>query len=277
MEGQLHRRLRISVAAIFIVVGAQGVEAEGPQGPPDRNKETRVAVYTSPDSAVVEADQRLGSPAISDFRKSSPKRRRCRLERVAGLGEASDQIWAEHPGEALHRLECDGGFAGLVWRRVDPAPGMRRSVAPADIALHLRDEIPMPTVDVRINPDVGLVGTESWFWIEGYEGEPIARSTDAFGRPVEVEARVTRYEWSFGDGGTFAADFPGKPYPQRSSVRHQYERSSALQPDGFPVEVRFIFVVRYRVDGGPWVDLPGISRSATRRYEVQESQAVILR
>ena len=56
--------------------------------------------------------------------------------------------------------------------------------------MHLRDQIPVPNVDIRINPDRGLVGVDSWFWIEGYDGSPIEESTDAFGQQVEVEARV---------------------------------------------------------------------------------------
>ena len=33
--------------------------------------------------------------------------------------------------------------------------------------------------------------------------------------------------------------------------------------------------VRYRVGGGGWIDLPGITRVAQAVYPVQESQAVI--
>ena len=54
-----------------------------------------------------------------------------------------------------------------------------------------------------------------------------------------------------------------------------YERSSAGLAHGYPVEVTFTFDVRYRVDGGGWIELPGITRVASASYPVRESQAVI--
>ncbi|MCA1840131.1 MAG: hypothetical protein LC723_07360, partial [Actinobacteria bacterium] len=66
-------------------------------------------------------------------------------------------------------------------------------------------------------------------------------------------------------------------YPHRSSVRHVFERSSADFPDGYSIDVSFVFDVRYRVDGGGWTSLPGITRTAHADYRVRESQAVIQR
>jgi hypothetical protein len=163
---------------------------------------------------------------------------------------------------------------GLIWldtSEEDPASALD----PETIAMHIRDEIPVPSVEIRINPGRGLVGVESWFWLEGYDGTPIEDSTDAFGQLVEVEARVKRYEWSFGDDDTIAARTPGRPYPHRSQIRHVYQRSSVGRPSGYPVEITFVFDVRYRVDGGGWVEIPGITRVAETSYRVRESQAVI--
>lgn len=143
--------------------------------------------------------------------------------------------------------------------------------------MQLRDEVPMPTVGIHANPGVGLVATESWFWIEGYSGEPITSSTDAFGRPIEVEAKAERYEWHFGDGSSLVTTSPGRSYPQRSEVRHIYERSSAGTEGGYLVQARFVFSVQYRVGGGAPIELPGIIRTAAFRYPVRESQAVIAR
>ena len=86
---------------------------------------------------------------------------------------------------------------------------------------------------------------------------------------------MTSYEWSFGDGDTIASKTPGRPYPHRSDVRHVYQRSSAGLASGYAVEVTFAFDVRYRVDGGGWVELPAIRRVAGTSYRVRESQAVI--
>jgi hypothetical protein len=141
--------------------------------------------------------------------------------------------------------------------------------------MRLRDALPIPQVAVKINPNRGLVGAESWFWLQGYSGAPLSRSTNAFGSSVEVDARVTRYTWRFGDGSSITSSTPGRAYPSRSTVRHTYERSSADFSNGYPVDVDFEFVVRYRVGNGGWTSIPGISRSAHGDYLVRESQAVI--
>jgi hypothetical protein len=173
-------------------------------------------------------------------------------------------------------LWCDDELVGLVWVTVgeggDPVPD---GANPEEVAMRLREQIPIPNVSIDMNPELGLVGVESWFWIEGYDGSPITDSTDAFGRLVEVEAQVLRYEWSFGDGATIVGSTVGSPYPERSDIRHVYERSSLGHPGGYQVQVGFVFSVRYRVDGGGWIDLPGITRVAQASYPVRESQAVI--
>jgi hypothetical protein len=176
------------------------------------------------------------------------------------------------------KIICDGEWRGTVWLPIpedgESTPG---SAEPRDVAMQLRDRMPIPRVDVSINPARGLVGVEAWFWIDGYAGAPLTNSTAAFGDLVEVQARVERYEWSFGDGTTLTSESPGQAYPARSSVRHMYERSSAGLPEGYSVDADFVFSVRYRVNGGSWIELPGITRSAHADYEVRESQAVIQR
>lgn len=241
---------------------------------PYREKPTTV-VYTTKDSAVIEASKEtktVGTPVLSHG-----GRRQCERD-TANIGFGSSRIYAEHAaaGETSFMLYCDGELVGLVWRKINPEP-RRAPLTPIEIAERLRREIPLPAGSVRMNPDLGLVGTESWFWIEGYRGEPLTTSTDALGVPVTVEARPTTYQWSFGDGTTLETTAPGTAYPERSEVRHVFEQSSSSMPGGYPVEVRFGFAVRYSTIGGDWVDLPAITRTASARYQVRESQAVLSR
>lgn len=274
MESHFHNWIRGTLACILLIAAASPASAQENQVPPDRNRETRVVVYTEPTAAVVEADAIGGAPGAIPTKNSGG--RKCRLEPdTTNVSLANTSFYAAHPDETSFYLYCNGQYVGVVWRKNDP--GTPRSAVPTeDVAMNLREEIPMPQVSIRANPAVGLVGAESWFWVEGYSGAPITRSTDAFGRIVEVEAGVTRYEWAFGDGVTVAGSL-GRPYPERSDIRHTYERSSARSGDGYAAEVRFVFSVRYRIDGSAWVDLPGITRTASFRYPVQESQAVISR
>lgn len=190
------------------------------------------------------------------------------------------EYWGRRMRYAPYNLYCNGEWQGIIWIEItldengDPVP---IPTTPQEVAEYLRDHMPVPRATVGINPVRGVVGVESWFWMQGYDGSLITDSTDAFGYLVEIQARVTRYSWSFGDGATVEGTSPGQAYPARSQVRHTYERSSAGMTVGYPVEASFTFQVRYRVDGGPWIALPGISRTASSSYPVRESQAVIQR
>lgn len=257
--------------AVVIAMPAAGQEAPPPPWKPRPN----VIVRTQPDAAVLEADAIARQPGSPGQEVVSPKRR-CHLEVQGNIGFGSAALWAEHPDETLFAVSCEGKIVGFVWRRIDPTPSPARRAGAREIATHLRDEIPVPNVEIRINPLIGLVGTESWFWLEGYSGAPIVKSTDALGSRVDVEATVTGYDWVFGDGTGIAGTSPGRPYPERSEVRHVFERSSTTA-DGYRVRVQFTFDVRYRIDGGEWNVLPGISRETTAHYRVIESQAVIVR
>ena len=93
----------------------------------------------------------------------------------------------------------------LVATHVSPAaasnPGAA-SVDPADVARDLLAEAPLPNVQIRMNPALGLVAVPAWFWIEGYDGGPITVS-----RTIEVlpGPPVT------GGGGDDSDPFEGLP------------------------------------------------------------------
>lgn len=277
MEGR--RNNRVSVSLLLAVVLASQVPTASAAGGTingPRDTPSSAIVYTTPDKAVIEATKETRSSAVSNSKGS---KRNCRLERdTANIGSGTSRLYAEHAaaGETSFNLYCDGEFVGLIWRNLDPGP-RRSAISPVEMAERLREEIPIPTGLVRINPSQGLVGAESWFWIEGYDGKPVTHSTDALGIPVTVEARPMEFLWSFGDGTTVVTTSPGVAFPRESEIRHVFERSSASVPGGYPVEVRFNFAVRYRAGGSDWVELPGITRVATARYQVRESQAVLTR
>lgn len=272
MEDRQNHRVRIAVGIVLALVLA------GPPAHADNHEDpftwpTDVVVETGTDAVVVEADAQGTIPGAGGSGGGSG----CWLDPVGTIGQIFVDSFEEqlsNPDLFPFLLWCGEEMRGLVWLDMsagDPVPALD----PETIAMHIRDEIPVPSAEIRVNPDRGLVGVESWFWIEGYDGSPIEESTNAFGQLVEVEARVTRYEWSFGDGVRIGARTPGRQYPDRSDIRHVYQRSSAGLPSGYSVEVTFAFDVRYRVDGGEWIELPGISRVAETSYPVRESQAVI--
>jgi hypothetical protein len=248
--------------------------------------DTTITVGTDDDGVNVDAGTggtQPGDGGGSNDGGGSGSAPRCHLEEITS-DQWDDSIdleyWARRMRYAPYNLYCDGAWKGVVWIEIIIDDGGNPVPPPADplqVAERLRDQLPVPRVSVEINPDRGVVGVDSWFWLDGYSGSTLRRSTDAFGWLVEVEARVTHYRWSFGDGAVVSSESPGRAYPDRSTVRHVYERSSAGLPQGYPVDVSFVFEVRYRVDGGAWIVLPGITRTARVDYAVRESQAVLQR
>jgi hypothetical protein len=274
MEDRRDHRVSVALIALALLL-LQTASAKAQSHDDDQfDFESTTVVDTNNDAVVVEGDAQA---TILGAGGSSGGSSGCWLDPVGTIGEifvdSFEEQWS-NPDLMPYLLWCGDEMRGLVW--LDTSGGSAApALDPETIAMHIRDEIPVPDADIRINPDRGLVGVDSWFWIEGYDGAPIEESTDAFGQTVEVEARVTSYEWAFGDGDTIEAGTPGRPYPHRSQIRHVYERSSAGLAAGYIVEVTFTFEVRYRVDGGGWLDLPGITRFASTSYPVRESQAVI--
>jgi hypothetical protein len=276
MEDRRDHRVRrlVILSVVLLAVSGEATAQEQESGPFEPWPST-VSVSTNPNAVVVES-QGGGTAPGGTGTQASGGGSNCWVEGPGNIGMASVDLVSQEPNLLPYTLICDGEAVGVVWLPIDGGGGpVAPAFSPREIALSLRDRIPIPSVTIEINPERGLVGVESWFWIEGYDGEPITESTDGFGSRVDVEARVQRYEWSFGDGKRMRTENPGRPYPERSDVRHMYERSSLGHEGGYPVEVGFFFSVRYRVDGRGWIDLPGIERVAEARYPVRESQAVI--
>jgi hypothetical protein len=277
MEDRGDHRVRRAVALTFaLLLSVRVAQAQEHDTDPFEPWPSTVSVETNPDSVIVESEVHGTLPGGSGS-QASGSGASCHPEPIGHIGESLyEEFWSRPPNEFPFMVWCDGEAVGLVWLTVGGGgPPPVAALSPEQVAMRLRETIPMPNVTIEANPERGLVGVESWFWIEGYNGESIVESTDAFGRRVEVEARVEHYEWSFGDGKAIRSESPGRPYPQRSDVRHVYERSSLGYPKGYTVEAGFFFSVRYRVGGGGWIDLPGIERMAQTQYPVRESQAVI--
>jgi hypothetical protein len=273
MEDRRDHRISVValVTAVLMLLGPAAM-ADGPDDDQFDFNPTTV-VNTNTNGAVVSSDTQATTMGTGGSAGGGSD---CRLEVVGTIGEIFVDSFGTQLSQGLdpYLLWCGNEMRGLVW--LDPnAGGAAPAHDPQTIAMHLREEIPVPNAEIKINPTRGLVGVDSWFWIDGYNGSPIEESTNAFGQRVEVEARVTRYEWSFGDGKTLESKTVGRSYPHRSQIRHVYELSSAGLASGYRVEVSFSFNVRYRIDGGGWIDLPGISRVAGAAYPVRESQSVI--
>ena len=283
MEARGRYRVQVVIAVALtslLVIGSSPARADGQGSGPIYFPPT-TTVTTDSSGVNVDSQMTGQSPGVSGTGTQASGAPHCYLREVPGSEMDEDlvnQYWAMHMQYAPYYVICGTEKRGIVWIEISlatPGTSSGSSQNPRDVAMRLRDHMPVPLANVRINPGQGLVGTESWFWIQGYNGAPITDSTNAFGKVIKVQAVVTHYEWSFGDGATVTSDTPGQAYPSRSAVRHVYEQSSSGAQSGYGVVVNFVFTVRYRVGNGPWIEIPGITRTAQADYAVRESQAVI--
>lgn len=179
------------------------------------------------------------------------------------------------PDHRAYHVFCDGHYVTTVWLLPTQFTAAPQGPTVRDLAEELVRDLPFPAAAVGVSPGSrGLTGLESWYWVEGYDGAALTDSVTGFGLTVDVEARPAAVRWDFGDGTEPADAGLGLPFPLRSTVTHVYERRSPAA--GFTVRVDFELAARYRVDGGDWIDLSSVTRSAQRTYPVVESRAQLV-
>lgn len=240
---------------------------------------------------------------------------------IPNISPATREHWQEElenrPDETPYTLVVDGEFQGIIWIpnrddnniRFGPPPdapladtrptGNGSSTDPREVALDALGHVPLPNLQLHMNPALGLVAMPGWFWVEGYDGQPFGTSRTVVIPPevgpevpfeevpeddprrqassftVEVRVWPSRYDWSFGDGASLVTHSLGKPYPAESEIQHTYEYSSLQFPNGFPVRLIVEFSAEFRVNGGPPQGLPPIRQTYEAGYRVQEVQTVL--
>jgi hypothetical protein len=128
-------------------------------------------------------------------------------------------------------------------------------------------------------PDNVLVGLDTWFWLDGWDGEPIRTTVTApWGDSIELELSLIEVEWRFGDGGPPLRGGLGEAHPEESSIAHLYERrsTSRIAPDGaFDLSATIRIAVRYWYDGdGPFSVAP-LETTHTAPVVVRQLQSVL--
>jgi hypothetical protein len=154
---------------------------------------------------------------------------------------------------------------------VPPAPPQNACTAIAGAVLNIcgtaashavltAPAVPLPPVDIHVNPVHGVVHVPDWYWASGYDGSPESATRDYSlhwslpGPPiidpvtgavighgpgrsgdyhisVTVNYQPSRYRWDFGDGTVIDTSSLGQPFPVTSDVQHSYNLSSLLQPN----------------------------------------------
>lgn len=173
------------------------------------------------------------------------------------------------PEYSVYQVFCDTTYVGAVWLRPQ-----QFGVNAFDIAERLVRDLPYPPATVGTNPQTrGLTGLETWFWVAGYTGAPLADTVMQFGLRVDVEAVPASVSWDYGDGTTARGLGLGSAPPHRSTVAHTFEVRGR---PAFTVRALVMLSVRWRLNGGPWQALDPVVRTATRAYPVVESRAALV-
>lgn len=241
---------------------------------------------------------------------------------MPNIGNASAAQWREEfrrrPNQTPWLVYYDGQLVDIIWLSSQTNPNSVRfgtppantlpqasaptagvSIDPRQVALDAFEHVPLPNIQIRMNPSLGLVALPGWFWVEGYNGQSFGTSRTVEVPPavgaevpvdivpaddprrrgssftVEVRVWASKYEWSFGDGASLVTRSLGKPYPAESDIQHTYEYSSRRFPSGFPVRLTVEYSAEYRVNGGAPQPLPPIRRTYEAGYRVQEVQPVL--
>jgi hypothetical protein len=175
-----------------------------------------------------------------------------------------------HPDAQLALLLCDGLVVQPIW--VAPDDVVDLDAAARSEAQRYVEDVLEPGMDVGVNPAAaGLVGLDSWFWVEGFSGQVAAPPISAFGVTIEVRMSAAAVSWDFGDGTVEAGDL-GRAYPEESTVRHVHQRDGE-----YTITATVELAAEYRVDGGAWLALPGLEATASTAHPVQEREAVVTR
>ncbi len=223
----------------------------------------------------------------------------------AGDGAGAD-YFASGMDHYTSWLTFDGRAQRLqVLSTAEPRTVMQLAMSPQDIAcVHVqaydklqnaspervacsraRGAPPMPAWNlaamVAANPgNIGLVGLDSWFWLEPTPTAVTIHETEA-GIDYALTAAPMSASWDFGDGNSarFAGSSGyGRPYPQPSSVTHLFE---AHDQDGYEVRASVLYAVSWMAtiggqEVGPYPMGTFMQPAVSLRYPVEQAQPELL-
>jgi hypothetical protein len=123
------------------------------------------------------------------------------------------------------------------------------AITPAMVAAALA-RIPVPPSKLEVQPANGrtLVNFDTNFFTAT---APFDAAVTLLGQQVTLHIVPSQFGWRFGDGGSLTTAEPGAPYPDLD-VTHSYLKKGRVAPS-----VDTTYTATYRVNGGPWQDVPG--------------------
>lgn len=124
-----------------------------------------------------------------------------------------------------------------------------RQPTPEDVMRAAR-RLGWPSATLVIQPPGGetLVNFATNFY--STTTRPTTRTVHLIDTAVTIEATPATYTWRFGDGHSRTSHGAGGAYPDLQ-ITHRYRRTGAVTP-----QVDLTYTGRYRLDDGPWQQLP---------------------
>ena len=171
------------------------------------------------------------------------------------------------------RSEAGGPFlkVGEVCLTTDEA-GQLGVITTAMVAREFR-RLTWPSSPLVVQPPGGrtLVNFETNF--STTNTAPSSQTVVLLGQQVEIEATPTSWVWHFGDGVSDTSKTPGALYPDLEITHTYLDADQAVAPS-----VDTVYTGRYRINGGPWQQIPETLTvpGAAVELEVVEAEPVLV-
>jgi len=123
------------------------------------------------------------------------------------------------------------------------------TITPVAVATAFQ-RIPLPQLRSIAQPgNKTLVNFDTVFYVEA---ETLERNVTLLGQNVELTITPSRFRWTFGDGTSEVTTTPGSAYPGKS-LTHRYPDADVTVRH----QVEVTWTATWRVNNGPWQDVPG--------------------
>jgi hypothetical protein len=112
------------------------------------------------------------------------------------------------------------------------------------------EDTELPQSQLQVQPPNGrtMVNFDTIYFTER---EPMTRSVNLLGQPVDLRIYPVQFTWHFEPGASATTTGPGAPYPDHS-ITHRYLRTGTYSPS-----VDTTYGADWRVGGGAWQQVPG--------------------
>jgi hypothetical protein len=183
----------------------------------------------------------------------------------------------DHRSYLVRCTKPNGELYGPNWAWVAPADdGIDLDAAAGAAAARAVEDVIVPDIGIAVSPESGtLVGIETWFRLEGWDGRPLTETVELLGIEIAVTMRATSMSWDFGDGAEAIEASPSDD-PAAPTVTHRYRhRSTVEHPDaGHALTLDMAVGGSYTFLGlGPF-DLEPLALQVVESVVVREVQAV---